>query len=149
MNIFGLLGGIITLFNISFHLQGLRRSESKAGPFKHLQGSNFRQIHLLKSPRAARRKKTLVQHIEGCSTSTRVHQLARFFNRVRNPKYPKKQLGCRWSLSFPLVDLAVGQNPVLPVNIPIRTKMGSKMGGAPTVPPNGILLVLTHRHLSK
>ena len=26
----------------------------------------------------------------------------------------------------------VGQNPVLPVNIPIPTKIGSKMGGAPT-----------------
>ena len=29
-------------------------------------------------------------------------------------------------------DLAMGQNPVPPVNIPIPTKIGSKMGGAPT-----------------
>ena len=30
------------------------------------------------------------------------------------------------------VDLAMGQNPVPPVNIPIPTKTGSKIGGAPT-----------------
>ena len=28
--------------------------------------------------------------------------------------------------------MAVGQNPVYPVNIPIPTKIGSKMAGAPT-----------------
>ena len=28
--------------------------------------------------------------------------------------------------------MAMGQNPLPPVNIPIPTKIGSKMGGAPT-----------------
>ena len=36
----------------------------------------------------------------------------------------------------------MGQNPVPPVNIPIPTKIGSKMGGAPTN-QNGTPLVLT------
>ena len=31
--------------------------------------------------------------------------------------------------------LAMGQNPVPPVNIPISTKIGSKMGGAPAPTP--------------
>ena len=39
--------------------------------------------------------------------------------------------------------LAMGQNPVPPMNIPIPTKIGSKMGGAPKTLP----LVLTHGHL--
>ena len=37
--------------------------------------------------------------------------------------------------------MATGQNPVPSVNIPIPTKIGSKMGGAPT--PKRIPLVLT------
>ena len=40
-------------------------------------------------------------------------------------------------------DLAMGQNPVTPVNIPILTKIGSKMGGEFTYPQNGIPLVLS------
>ena len=36
----------------------------------------------------------------------------------------------RARISF--TDLAMGQTPVPPVNIPIPTKIGSKMGGAPT-----------------
>ena len=32
----------------------------------------------------------------------------------------------------PQTNLAMGQKPVPPVNIPIPTKVGSKMGGAPT-----------------
>ena len=43
--------------------------------------------------------------------------------------------------------MAMGQNPVPPVNIPIPTKIGSKMGGAPTN-QNGVPLVLTHSHIS-
>ena len=35
-------------------------------------------------------------------------------------------------LAFVEGELAMGQNPVLSVNIPIPTKIGSKMGGAPT-----------------
>ena len=31
-----------------------------------------------------------------------------------------------------LLEVAMGQNPVPPVNIPIPTKIGPKMGGAPT-----------------
>ena len=42
-------------------------------------------------------------------------------------------------------NVAMNQNPVPPVNIPIPTKIGSKMGGAPTN-QNGIPLVLTHSH---
>ena len=39
-----------------------------------------------------------------------------------------------------MTELAMGQNPVPPANIPIPTKIGSKMGGAP--------LVLTHSQIS-
>ena len=42
--------------------------------------------------------------------------------------------------------VAVGQNPVPPVNIPIPTKIGSKMGSAPA--PNRIPLVLPHSHVN-
>ena len=45
-----------------------------------------------------------------------------------------------------LTYVAMGQEPVHPVNIPIPTKIGSKMGGTPTN-QNGIPLVLTHRHV--
>ena len=33
--------------------------------------------------------------------------------------------------------MGMGQNPVPPVNIPISTKIGSKMGGAPKTPKMG------------
>ena len=38
----------------------------------------------------------------------------------------------------------MGQNPVPPVNIPIPTRIGSTMGGAPI--PKMVPSVLTHRH---
>ena len=44
-------------------------------------------------------------------------------------------------------DLAMGQNPVPPVNIPIPTKIGPKMGGEFTYQPKWDALVLTHGHL--
>ena len=42
--------------------------------------------------------------------------------------------------------VAMGQNSVPPVNIPIPTKISSKMGGAPT--PKMVPLVLTHSHVA-
>ena len=47
-----------------------------------------------------------------------------------------------------LQHMGVGQIPVPPVNIPIPTKIPTKMGGAPTN-QNGIPLVLTHSHISE
>ena len=44
--------------------------------------------------------------------------------------------------------MAMGQNPAPPVNIPIPTKIGSKMGGEFTYPNNGIPLVLTHGQMA-
>ena len=41
------------------------------------------------------------------------------------------------------MELAMGQNPVPPVNIPIPTKIGSKMGGEFTY-PKMVPLVLIH-----
>ena len=46
-----------------------------------------------------------------------------------------------------LREMAMGQNPVPLANIPIPTKIGSKMGCAPT--PKEIPLVLTHSQISK
>ena len=43
--------------------------------------------------------------------------------------------------------MAMGQNPVPPVNIPIPTKIGSKMGGEFTYPKT-LPLVLTHSHMA-
>ena len=56
-----------------------------------------------------------------------------------------EHLICPCPLRGAFVHMAMGQNPVPPVNIPIPTKIPTKMGGAPT--PNGIPLVLP-LHLS-
>ena len=42
--------------------------------------------------------------------------------------------------------MAMGQNPVPPVNIPIPSNIGSKMGGEFTY-PKMVPLVLTHSHI--
>ena len=42
-----------------------------------------------------------------------------------------------------LRDLAMGQNPIPPVNVPIPTKIGSKMGGEFMYPKMGSKTVLT------
>ena len=47
-----------------------------------------------------------------------------------------------------VVDLAMGQNPVPAVNIPIPTKIGSNNWWCPENPQNGIPLVLPRRHSS-
>ena len=44
--------------------------------------------------------------------------------------------------------MAMGQSPVPPENIPIPTKIGSKMGGEFTY-PKMVPLVLTHSHIKK
>ena len=43
-------------------------------------------------------------------------------------------------------DMAMGQNPVPPVNIPIPTKLGSIMGGAPKTPQNVSTQVICRVH---
>ena len=54
----------------------------------------------------------------------------------------------QWSKTrhFICIHMAMGQKPVPPVNIPIPTKIGSKMGGAPKT-PKMVPLVLTHSHI--
>ena len=44
--------------------------------------------------------------------------------------------------------MATGQKPVLPVNIPIPTKIGSKMGGAPTTKWDSVGFD-NHSHIEK
>ena len=57
-----------------------------------------------------------------------------------------ENVGAVWAVSKPgSHHLAMGQNPVPPVNIPIPTKIGSKMGGEFTY-PRMVPLVLTHSH---
>ena len=47
-----------------------------------------------------------------------------------DPKQTKAKHRVNWVCSF-VEDMAMGQNPVPPVNMPIPTKIKPKMGGAP------------------
>ena len=83
------------------------------------------------------------------------------------PQTPTPQIGRVWFVGVPPkwdfsvfhqqrggfptnrhTQMAMGQNPVYPVNIPIPTKIGSTKGGEFTNPNQvGILLVLTHSQM--